>query len=122
MPDNYRRDEITQHYSRTDTAQSDALVRLRAEKAAQAVLDREAAAKDIAERWAAQQVAATRPAPAPNAADDARNLMIRRSMPGYQPPVLMPVGHAARVHAAAEPSPSSIAGKARGVMMRRGGK
>lgn len=99
MPNSFRRDEITERYghaTRTDSAQSDALARMRAEAAARAVLDKEQAARDIQARWAGEQVAASRPAPQVGAAAAARDAMITRAVPRYAPPVEVPAGHAPR--------------------------
>ena len=102
--------------------QQEALAQLRARKAAQAVLDREAAAKDAEARWVRQQVAASRPAPVVGVQQAARNAMMARTSPGWtlEPPA-DPQRLAAAMRMDGKPASAGVrsAAGARELMMRR---
>lgn len=96
--------------------QQEALAMLRARKVAQAVMDREQAARDIQAKWAREQVAASRPAPEQGRQHAAQAAMMARVSPGWAPPAPL------------KPQPSPVftpggsAAAARELMQRRGGR
>lgn len=92
--------------------QQEALSQLRARKAAQAQMDREAAARDLQEKWAAQQVAASKPQPQQGLQQLAQARMVRATSPGWQPPA------PATPQASSTFQPGGFAGAARAAMLR----
>lgn len=95
--------------------QQEALSILRSRKAAQAVLDREQAARDIQAKWTREQVAASRPAPEQGRQHAAQQHMMARVSPGWTPPAPL-TPQAAPVF-----QPGGSAGAARDAMQRRQG-
>ncbi|MDN3568664.1 hypothetical protein QWZ14_30180 [Paeniroseomonas aquatica] len=95
--------------------QQEALSMLRANKSAQAILDREAAAKDARERWAAEQVHASRPVPQAGLQQAAQQRMMARVSPGWAPPAPL-TPQASPVF-----TPGGSAAAARDLMQRRQG-
>jgi hypothetical protein len=115
----YRTDEI----SRTNLeSEAEALARLRAEQAARRVLDREAAARDANERWAAREAPKARPAGAVGVQQAAQQAMVRRTSPGWtlepQPDVAR-ASAAWRMDAARAASGIRSAAEARQAMQQR---